>query len=148
MSVVNLLLCFVVSQLCFAEELANCSLQKLANNHCDPGCDSEYCIAYDEKNIMKRDLEFSVETMLTETVNDTIYAADAFKCPWNGTSSFTNLSDEYPFCSDSSAESIFIDPNVPSDTYDLCDSEWIGDMLCGMACLFKLHLLFTSWFSV
>ena len=121
-------------QLCFAEELSNCTLSKITNKQCDPSCDNPYCIAFDVLLIEAKNLDLNTETMMTvQDANGTIYASDAFQCPWNG-SIVTNISDEDALCLDSSTKSAFLDPNVPESTYSKCDPDWIGDKMCDDAC--------------
>ena len=60
--------------------------------------------------------------------NGTLRAADIYQCPYNVSS------DEYPLCTESSSESIYLDPNVPTEKYDLCQTTWIGDGLCDDSC--------------
>ena len=35
------------AQLCFANELTNCTYDKFTNDECDQGCDNEYCMLYE-----------------------------------------------------------------------------------------------------
>ena len=121
--------------MCFVDEISNCTVDKIANNQCDADCDNPYCIAYGELHADEDDIIDS-ETMLTvQDANGTVYAADGFQCPWNGSMSTSNTSEEYPFCSESSTRSVFLDENVPEDTYSAtCDPSWIGDTVCDDAC--------------
>jgi len=118
-------------QLCFADEISNCSLSKLANNQCDPGCDNRYCIGFNAEAIIDEQLDFSdVAAMWVQERNGTLYAPDSYECPWNGSLS----ESEYPFCSAASTESVFIDPNIAEKVQIECDPSWIGDALCDDAC--------------
>ena len=121
--------------MCFVDEISNCTVDKIANNQCDADCDNPYCIAYEEEYSDEDDIIDS-ETMLTvQDANGTVYAADGFQCPWNGSISTASISEEYPFCSESSTKSVFPDENVPEDTYSAtCDPSWIGDTICDDYC--------------
>ena len=66
---------------------------------------------------------------MSGAINGTTYAADNFKCPYT-------IPQEWPLCNGSASESIYMDPNVPMDEYDLCDETWIED---GMYVVGTLH---------
>ncbi len=102
-------------QLCLVDELTNCTLNLLANDRCDAACDNVFCAPYSNENFLTPD---------PDTRNGTVYAADSYQCPFNGS---VVTDDE---CSQSSAQSVYLDPNVPAQDYSLCESTWIGDGLC------------------
>ena len=60
-------------QLCFADELANCSYDKLYNNKCDEGCNNKYCAKY----LWGRDLQYPM-TKISHS-GETLYT-DTFQC--------------------------------------------------------------------
>ena len=64
---------------------------------------------------------------ITHTDEDgQVYAADMYRCPYNVSTA------EYPLCNASAAQSIYVDPNVPTEQYDFCNVIYIGDGVCGM----------------
>ena len=113
------------------------------NEDCDAGCDNKYCLIYDNLdyqtpiitygNVDYDEIRYSVQT---EEFNGTVFAADNFNCPYNGSvsSNDSSLTIDYAACNESAAESPFVDPNVPKNTYSLCPSEWIGDAFCDDTC--------------
>ena len=115
--------------LCFAEELTDCTLDKLMNDRCDPECSNKYCVIYDELDHYAQSDDELLKLMRTETRNGTVFAADNMMCPWNG-SLISSESTEYPPCNGSVTGSIYVDPNVPEDAYSLCQESWIGDEFC------------------
>ena len=112
------------------EEISDCSLDKLTNDQCEEECNNAFCMQYDATSIDGGSFDFSSNTVVTvQDSNGTVYAADGFQCPWNGsvTTSTSNSSesDLYPLCNVSSAESPYLDPNLPDEI--ICRSEWIDD---------------------
>ena len=103
-----------VLQLCFAPELGNCSLEKLRNEECDEGCYTQYCFRRD----------------IGSTFSEPQFGVDMMECPWPRNSSNSLVGG---ICTMS--DSIYLDPNIKSDSfasygyesYGECCSEWIGD---------------------
>ena len=97
----------------------------LWNEDCDEECDKEECMMYSSG-----DTNFdSVDYM--SWGDGLYYAADYWHCPYNIST------DDYLACNASTAaESMYLDPNVPEDSYNLCDGDsgWIGDQLCDDSC--------------
>merc|ERR1712241_989853 len=58
------------------------------------------------------------------------FAADSYQCPWNIT-----WNETYLQCTESAAESIYIDPNLVEGSYRLCQPSWIGDGICDDTCM-------------
>ncbi len=101
----------------------------LWNDVCDAACDREECIFYspgddDFDSILWYDLDYLD------------YAADNRNCPYNRSTD----TDDYALCNESAHYAaandlnIYLDPNVPEDTYDICDLGWIGDNSCDDSC--------------
>jgi len=111
------------SQLCFAPELTNCTLDLLMNSHCDTGCNHSYCgrisstIGYnlDMLDGQLTSIDMGECTQLLEDgANDGVVPED---------------------CEDS--QSIFTDSNVLSMYPDYdgeCDVSSIGDATCDDQC--------------
>ena len=105
-------------QLCLAEGVTGCTLELLQNDVCDPNCHNNYCVAY------PFDSNFEVPSV--RLINNTYYAADFYQCPYN-MSSALSVAEMYPNCTESAAYSVYIDQNVPSGKYSICDPSWIND---------------------
>ena len=95
-------------QLCFAEELTNCSYEKLFNGKCDKGCDNNYCSRYT--------LNSNFYAPITLERWDGLYQSDDFQCKQKNVTS--SKLDEFDYninetCADSSIYSPYIDPNIP-----------------------------------
>jgi len=122
-------------QLCFAPELANCSLENLDNMICDEGCHNIYCGWYD----IGSDFD-AFGTTLTDV--------DLYACSWPKSSNDTadeSVSFNYSACIES--ESIYLDPNIPVDyqfpkissksdeyPYSQCVETSIGNGWCDDQC--------------
>eukprot|EP01084_Bolivina_argentea_P077634 140859_1 len=104
-------------QLCFAPEIANCSMDKLMNSKCDPGCNNHYCSGYEWGSNMIRSMASKSDL-------------------WNCDDVITNISGIMMnhTCHESAKQSIYIDGNVPDDPYNYCDIVWIGDGECDDTC--------------
>lgn len=108
-------------QLCFAEELANCSWGKLNNDKCDEGCDNNYCSGY------RWGSDFSVAK--STWYGHSLYSADFEHCPLNGSEFVTDTNTNLT-CFQSSSNSMFIDHNLPNHSSLHCQDHWIKDGMC------------------
>ena len=89
------------------------------NSQCDPQCNSTFCSEYEYGS--------GFDTPYTLEVSGQLYAADNFQCPYAQSS---DSSLNYSLCTQSAADSIYIDPNLSAEQYGLCQAEWIGDGIC------------------
>lgn len=106
----------MTQQLCVAEDFSDCTVDLLSNDVCDAECNNEYCMWF----------RFG-SSFTTPQINEYGRAADDQQCPYNESS---DSSMNYTLCAESAADSAYIDPNLPTDYYALCDSSWIGDGIC------------------
>jgi len=100
-------------QLCFAPELTNCTQSLLSNDPCAVECVNPYCAAYPSG----------------PTGVDFSQPDDSYACQQG---SAGNSSTNDSACAQSSAHSLFMDPNVEPVA---CQSQWLNDGLCDDACM-------------
>ena len=108
-------------QLCLSDA-TDCNKSLLLNGQCDDQCDGPYCMMYEGDSFINPEF--------WERDDGALFAADLYWCEYNTSS----LDIDYPLCTESAADSIYIDPNVPSDQYELCPLTWIGDGYCDDSC--------------
>ena len=114
-----------------AEDSSECTVELLENSECDEQCNSKYCMWY------RHGSTFTTPITMADEFGQ-LYAADNLECPYNASS---GASLNYTLCTQSAAESIYIDPNTPEQNYHLCEASWIGDGICGMlTCLKDLFI--------
>ena len=104
-------------QLCFAEELTNCTLDKIFDDKCDQECDNEYCSKYPwggNFDPIQAELVESSECDIIDINKSTVNSS----------------------CSTLSIYSPYIDANVPeyANQAPVCAPDWVGDGFCDDAC--------------
>ena len=99
-------------QLCFAEELTDCSRDDLYNEKCDEPCNNDYCSAY--QNLAG-----------ISGVQDLKYDPDFEHCISNPVSAA---------CQNSSIRSTYLDTRISWNADNVCDPDWIGDSNCDDSC--------------
>ena len=97
------------AQLCFAEELTNCTYDKFYNDKCDKGCDNEYCSWYLWGSNFKT--PFETDNDQCQAQNNTIISSS---------------------CAESSINSPYVDPIIAQWVQPKCDR------LCGILYMFDL----------
>ena len=87
------------AQLCFAEQLTNCSFAKFSNDRCDEGCNNKYCSLYYVGS------DFSTPVAYFDADGEGIHAADRGECPLRNTSDYLMQTGN---CSDSQCYSFWV----------------------------------------
>ena len=91
------------SQLCFAPELTNCTMEKFTNARCDHGCNNNYCSLYGISS------DFESPTRLIR--GDEYWQADSMNClALNTTVSLGNVTFDAEACA--ASESAFLVPGI------------------------------------
>eukprot|EP01084_Bolivina_argentea_P029527 54833_1 len=120
------------TQLCFANEISNCTYDKMMNDKCDKGCNNKYCSGYAYGSGVRSNFHIPIFRNRGLTT-----AADNFNCEVNMTSM-----DNKDFkvnlnitCEDSNSSYITKTFIKAADIEGLkCTSDWIEDSNCDDLC--------------
>ena len=97
------------------------------NRVCDDVCNKKECMFYSHGDLVFESVSYAFYDDYDHPAN--FYAADNRNCAYNVSTV------AYSACNASTAvTNVYLDPNVPAETYDICDIAWIGDNGCDDSC--------------